>query len=162
MKKGTFMSIKRQSRLAVIIATGCLLIFVSINDAWSVEWVHYGTDPLGNNYFYSQESVSKVTKTLIKIWTTTVLSDEGRADLIKTNAKKGIPSAWIVSLNQIEHLLYISCEDKRYNLVQSTYYAIDGSVLSAIHYDDIWNDVNRGSMTAVLMKILCKEHASSK
>ncbi len=149
-------------RAAGITAMGCLLVFLSLSDAGGVDWIHYGTDPLGNNFFYNQEGVSKVTRDLIKIWTTTVISEEGRADLIRTNAKAGIPSAWIVSLNQIEHLLYISCEDKRYNLVQSTYYASDGSVLSAIHYDDNWSAVSRGSMTATLMKKLCKEHASSK
>ncbi|HPN26160.1 MAG TPA: hypothetical protein PLR20_13955 [Syntrophales bacterium] len=156
------MNSRRLFKLAVIIAMGCQFVFVSPNDVRGVDWIHYGTDPLGNNFFYNQESVSKVTKDLIKIWTTTVLSDEGRANLIKTNAQAGIPSAWIVSLNQIEHLWYISCEDKRYNLVQSTYYASDGSVLSAIHYDDSWSDVSRGSMTATLMKKLCKELAHSK
>jgi len=133
------------------------------NDARGAEWVHYGTDVLENNIFYDRDSIQNVSKSLIKVWTKTVVSDEGRAKLINDYEKRGQTASGVESLSEISDLWFISCEDKKYKITQSTYYASDGRILSATHFDDDrWNDIHRKSMIEVLMKILCKKPTSSK
>jgi len=156
------MNYNRLKKRTVIIAIGCLLILLSLNDARGSDWVVFGKDVLGNNWFYDKDSVLNVSKEIIKVWTKTVVSDEGRANLINQYNKGGVPTIGYGSLSVKEDLWFISCEDKKYEITQSTLYASHGRVLSATHYDDSWIDVNKSSMIKVLMKELCKKPSSSK
>jgi hypothetical protein len=155
LKKGNIeMSGYGLARSARIFAVACLVVFVFLNDAWGVDWVLYETDALGNYTFYDRDSVQYVSSSLVKVWTTKVFSDDGRADLLKSTAKEHLPSAWIVSLSEIKHLWYLSCTDKKYKITQVNYYATDGSILSATHNDDNqWNDANQ--KVKILMNELC-------
>jgi len=59
----------------------------------------FGKDVLGNNWFYDKDSVLNVSKEIIKVWTKTVVSDEGRAKLINQYNKGGVPTIGYGSLS---------------------------------------------------------------
>ena len=92
---------------AVIVAIVCLFVFISLNDAKGTDWVHYGRDDLGNDSFYDRDSISNVSKGVIKVWTKRVYSDVGRESVINDYEKSGVESVGYESLSYSKELFFI-------------------------------------------------------
>ena len=141
---------------------GCLLIFISLNDARGSDWVHLVTDGVGNNSFYDKDSIRNVSKGVVGVWTKTVYSDEGRARVIYDYAKSGFESAEYESLGYSKELFFINCVDEKYKITQGANYASDGHVLDDYHEDSVWDAPPPDSVMDSLVKEICKNPKRSK
>jgi len=157
------MKSKRLLKTAVIIAMGCLLIFVSFNDARGSDWVPYGKDVTDNTYFYDRESILNVSKGIIKVWTKKVYSTEGRAELIFGYMKDGVPASGYEFLSETKYREFINCVDEKYRMTNMTDYTSDGIVLDSFEEENsAWINVTPDSIVAILMKEVCKKTKESK
>ncbi|HPN26161.1 MAG TPA: hypothetical protein PKV94_14280 [Syntrophales bacterium] len=155
-KAGLKRNRKRLRAASVIAAIICLFALASLSDVKGADWVHYGRDDSGNDSFYDKDSVSNVSKGVIKVWTKRVYSDAGRESVIHDYDKSGVDTAGYESLSYSKELFFINCLNGKCRRTEGVDYSSDGHSLQE-YQDGVWIAPPLDSALDTLMKEVCKK-----
>lgn len=147
---------KRLRTGAVINAIVCLIVFTFLHDVKGADWVHYGRDNLENGSFYEKDSISNVSKDVVKVWTKKVYSDLGRESVIQDYERSGVETAGYESLSYSKELFFINCVNGKCRRTQGVDYASDGLALQE-YQDGIWIAPPPDSALSTLVREVCKK-----
>ena len=132
-----------------ILFTGIfLLIFVSVSH--SAEWEFYAIT-FNEILYYDKANIKRMEDNKVRFWCKNIYSDEGKESKIKAlgDRYKDVES-------RID-LLQIDCNEKKFGILQLTYYDSKGSV---IYSEDYSTGEERfivpDSLLDTLYKIVCK------
>ena len=140
----------------------CLVIFLLFaNQAWAANWIYYDTAPVGHMY-YDKSSIKKVNKDIIKVWTKTILNENGKAKYFSMlNEKDEVP----VNSDTLSYevgFFEIDCVNEKIRSSDSTIYDEKGEVIYSSPKGESgkWNDILPISVGERLKNIVCKEPAT--
>ena len=155
------MKCKRLSMLFGI-TVGIIFFAGFPNDARGADWVHYANSAIGDMYFYDKDSIHNISGGVIRVWTRTVFSDAGRAEVIRKYRERGISANRYELLREEKSLCLLNCKDESYTLTEGIEYAVDGETLTSWKREGDWLVVVPDSFIESLMKIVCAEKAKQK
>jgi hypothetical protein len=90
---------------------------------------------------------------IIKVWEKTIYSEKEKQDIIKELG------AEYKKLDQSLILYKIDCFERRYQILEGIYYALDGSILDSENFSEFpaeWYSISPGSIGERLFKKVCK------
>ncbi len=141
---------------------GVILIGLAIfthAQAWGEDWKKYAEDgkilccyDAESLTHYDGESLSQLSKNIIKVWVKFEYTDIGLTDpvLVKKFGKR------INKLDNSKALYEINCVERKYRILESMFYSKDGSVLNKKSIPSNWAYILRESLNGALYKAVCK------
>ncbi len=124
-------------------------ILYSNAEVWGEDWKRYGQSEIGS-YHYDQQSVTRVSKGIVKVRSKIVLSKKGVATAVERFGKDYEKSGYDISLREV------NCTNKTQHWMSSTLYSVDGEPVRTFHYNVEWEPVYKGSLADTLLQTVCK------
>jgi hypothetical protein len=106
----------------------------------------------GRLIYFNGESVSQPSKNILQVWVKFEYTDIGLADpvLVKKFKKK------VNELDNSKSLYEINCANRKYRVLESTFYSKDGRVLLMNAIPSTWKYIPRESLNDALHQAVCK------
>ncbi len=146
-----------------IVGMICVIIGLGLaGQSWAADWVHYLSADTGEKY-YDKSSIKVVNKKLVRVWTKTVLNENGKAEkflFLKTIDAAPV-NADIISYNLM--LEEIDCIDEKYRSSSQMVYDKNNAIIAATPKKiSEWNDIVPGSISDKLKNLVCTANKISK
>jgi hypothetical protein len=135
-------------KYGVIFAVFGFIVFFAI-EAQAVDWKLFGTDAEGNSRYYDPQSIKRVSKDIVQVWTKMVFKEKGEQFMIRKLGPefKGLDS---------ETVFYeFNCNEKKRRTLSLTFYKKDGSVLNNSGNTSSWSFIVPESVLESLFNIVC-------
>ncbi len=141
--------------VAVVICLAAVIL--SWYPAAAADWGIRGLLPRGTGY-YDKESIKKVAKNIVQVWTVTILNEKGKADVFSMLQKQGKAPGNPAILSQELILLEFDCASAKYRIAAMDIYDENGNVLlSETDIKDPWHDIIPLSINEKLKDLVCRK-----
>ena len=137
--------------------TGLAMFFLFSSQALAAnEWIYFASNTARDSY-YDKNSIVKVNKNVVRIWTKQILSENGK---IKTIAKFRGQDKKPNNLDLISYILKqseIDCFNKRIKDSSMIFYDEKSNILYSSPKNDVgkWDDITPNSFADKLKRIVC-------
>jgi hypothetical protein len=121
------------------------LLILGNAEVWGADWRLYAETEIGD-YYYNADSLTRVSKNIVRVRVKMIHSEAGK---IESTRWLGKQAGMSIALQEI------NCVDKMSNVLNSTHYADDGTVIRS-EKGDQWKSIVSGSMGELLYKAVCK------
>ncbi len=110
------------------------------------DWVHYGNNALGDNYYYNKVKIKYYPTNFVRVWNKQIYSVEGRKQYLNTLIKKGLPENDLLKkgydrLEYTNTLWEINCKNKTLKLCSLIYYSEGGLVIEQFDYESLFGNL---------------------
>lgn len=127
------------------------------------EWMYFASNTARDSY-YDKNSIVKIDKNVVRIWTKQILSENGK---IKTIAKFRGKDKKPNNLDLISYILKqsdIDCLNKRIKDSSMIFYDEKSNILYSSPKNDVgkWDDITPNSFADKLKRIVCEGAVASK
>ena len=144
--------------------TGLAMCFLFSGQALAAnEWMYFASNTARDSY-YDKNSIVKIDKNVVRIWTKQILSENGK---IKTIAKFRGKDKKPNNLDLISYILKqsdIDCLNKRIKDSSMIFYDEKSNILYSSPKNDVgkWDDIIPNSFADKLKRIVCEGAVASK
>ncbi len=144
--------------------TGLAMCFLFSGQALAAnEWMYFASNTARDSY-YDKNSIVKIDKNVVRIWTKQILSENGK---IKTIAKFRGKDKKPNNLDLISYILKqsdIDCLNKRIKDSSMIFYDEKSNILYSSPKNDVgkWDDITPNSFADKLKRIVCEGAVASK
>lgn len=139
-----------------------LAICLSCAEVNAIEWVHYATDTVDNQFFYLRESVNFISKDIVHVYSKCNYSEMGLKERME-----GDESYRNVSHDMCQ--IEINCSKKLYDVTACSLYDKSGKFLDGYSetneqrkWEVIYDDSRVGSLRKAVCKLQPKETKKKK
>jgi hypothetical protein len=118
-------------------------------DVWGENWKSFGSTPSGS-FYYDFDSITLVSKNVIRVWTQQVFSPEGVSQMVEAFGPK------YNNLHRQVGQFEIDCAESKVRLAFFNY-SREGEVLASGQYKKgEWEFVPPGTVVSTLIQKLCE------
>jgi hypothetical protein len=136
-----------------------ITIVFLVSQSWGAEWVSVGTAVGDNNFFYDQESLTRLPNGIIKVLEKIEYSDKRRKEHIKWRISKKYDVENYNTLNRTLNLIEINCMTRESRtLITADYSNVFGPLDSKTYKwqpTEGWTQIIPDSMIENIYKAVC-------
>jgi hypothetical protein len=136
-----------------------ITIVFLVPQSWSAEWVSVGTAVGDNNFFYDQESLTRLPNGIIKVWEKIEYSEKQRKEHIKWRISKKYDVDRYNTLNRTLNLIEINCETRELRTLMTADYSSTHGPLESNTYKwqptEGWTAIIPDSIVENIYKAIC-------
>ena len=142
-------------RLGVILVVIGFTIF-SYAEVWGADWKLYAESDFAN-YYYDAEDIVRPSENIVRVWIRTLYTEKGVNQWKAKNFGKVVQKFRYENLSNSTNLWEINCAKKMHQILSSTFYNKDGSVIESYNFDRAdWIFIRPDSPGESLYKAVCK------
>lgn len=127
------------------------------------EWIYFASNTARDSY-YDKNSIVKVDKNVVRIWTKQILSENGKIKTIAKFRGKDKKPNNLDLINYISKQSEIDCLNKRIKDTSMIFYDEKSNILYSSPKNDVgkWDDITPNSFADKLKRIVCEGPVVSK
>jgi len=123
------------------------------------EWIYFGSDTQGSDFFYDSESMDFSSKNIIRVWKKRVVSEEARKQIVADRTEAGLVTDGYDRLSYSLIREEINCKKRESNILAIYDCTKAGDVISRVNVPGVmrsWQGLLPGSIGDMLRKAVCK------
>jgi hypothetical protein len=141
----------------LLFVIGCHTTAMKTEFPKSVKWKHYNENE-DSHYFYDTENIRRVSKYIVRVWTSMEYTEKGITHINET-ARKEHGDKFKNKYSKIAFgigLSEVNCKEKMYRGLRAIAFANDGNIIEDDESKSKWRFILPGSVFESLYEELCK------
>ena len=134
----------------ILSITALMIVGFGGVEAWGTDWQFYGANANGR-YYYDAESITRPSAGVVRVSEKAIYTEKGLIDMVGVAGEDFKTLSYSVNWDEFH------CPKKKWRLLSSVAYSVDGSVLLSGSYGESeWDSIVPESVFAIFYNILCK------